>query len=97
MKELCLDEIKELNRYGNIVIVRKGKVYDLTKFAQIHPGGLKTIETRCDGRDVAAIMASPASHRHSQAAYQILDKYCIGTVQVIAKFIISINLDYLVN
>lgn len=60
-------------------VTYKGKVYDVTEFIQDHPGGDDLILDYA-GKDVTAIMADVLEHDHSDAAYEILDEYCIGVL-----------------
>ena len=55
------------------------KVYDVTSFLGDHPGGGDLI-LEFGGQDVSAIMGDEISHRHSEAAYEILDEHLIGFV-----------------
>jgi len=55
------------------------KVYDVTSFIGDHPGGEELI-TKYAGQDMAAIMADPAEHVHSQSAYEILQDLQIGLI-----------------
>ncbi|KAK6511228.1 fatty acid alpha-hydroxylase [Arthrobotrys musiformis] len=53
------------------------KVYDLTEFLPDHPGGDDLILDYA-GKDITEIIADPASHVHSDAAYEILDDSLVG-------------------
>ena len=53
------------------------KVYDVTSFLDDHPGGGDLI-LEFGGKDVTDIMGDEVSHRHSEAAYEILDEHLIG-------------------
>ncbi|KAJ8302448.1 hypothetical protein KUTeg_018844 [Tegillarca granosa] len=63
---------------GRIVLVNSEKVYDVTEFAERHPGGKEYLHQN-KGEDVTALMQKQTPHQHSSAAYSILNKYCIGT------------------
>jgi 4-hydroxysphinganine ceramide fatty acyl 2-hydroxylase len=58
-------------------VLHSGKIYDVTDFADRHPGGREIIENRV-GQDVTQVMKSLEIHRHSPAAFKILDRYYIG-------------------
>lgn len=62
---------------GRICLIRAGNVYDVTEFADRHPGGRELLEKH-SMEDVERSMQDPASHVHSKAAYSILDKYFVG-------------------
>ncbi|XP_045192620.1 fatty acid 2-hydroxylase-like [Mercenaria mercenaria] len=62
---------------GRLCILHSGKIYDVTDFADRHPGGREIIENRV-GQDVTQLMKSLEIHRHSPAAFKILDRYYIG-------------------
>lgn len=55
------------------------KVYDVTSFLPDHPGGGDLI-VKYGGKDVTEILQDEMSHRHSEAAYEILDESIIGFV-----------------
>ncbi|XP_059178806.1 fatty acid 2-hydroxylase-like [Physella acuta] len=57
-----------------IRVTRAGKEYDITDFVDRHPGGREVLE-RHNGQDIEQVMQSSFSHTHSQAAYNILEKY----------------------
>ncbi|TFK20518.1 oxidoreductase [Coprinopsis marcescibilis] len=58
-------------------ITRAGKVFDVTKFLQDHPGGDDLILEHA-GKDVEDIMKDSEEHVHSDSAYDMLDEYVIG-------------------
>lgn len=60
-------------------ISREGKVYDVTKFLNDHPGGDDLILHHA-GKDVGEIMTDKLEHEHSDSAYSMLDEYIIGRV-----------------
>lgn len=64
---------------ARILVIRAGKVYDVTEFADRHPGGRELLQKH-NGRDVETVMQSSASHAHSNRAYSIMEKYFVGTV-----------------
>lgn len=55
------------------------KVFDITDFLDDHPGGAELI-LEYGGKDVKAIMEDEDSHKHSEAAYEVLDDSFIGFV-----------------
>eukprot|EP00112_Aurelia_sp_Birch-Aquarium-sp1_P017246 Seg3980.1 transcript_id=Seg3980.1/GoldUCD/mRNA.D3Y31 product="Fatty acid 2-hydroxylase" protein_id=Seg3980.1/GoldUCD/D3Y31 len=71
------DEIKQHNSEEDAWIVYNGSVYDVTKFASLHPGG-KEILLEHAGKDVSSVMKQEDIHLHSEAAFSLLDTYKIG-------------------
>ncbi|KJZ80323.1 hypothetical protein HIM_00173 [Hirsutella minnesotensis 3608] len=63
------------------------KIFDVTDFLQDHPGGSDLI-LEYAGRDVEDILKDPASHPHSEAAYEVLDDSLVGFV-VPAKAVVA--------
>eukprot|EP00058_Branchiostoma_floridae_P008784 XP_002594272.1 hypothetical protein BRAFLDRAFT_65126 [Branchiostoma floridae] len=74
--EMC--ENKSRAGDGRLRLVHDGKHYDVTEFAQRHPGG-KLVLQRYQGQDVTAVMKGPL-HRHSPAAYSMLSQYCVEEI-----------------
>lgn len=54
-------------------------VYDVTKFMPDHPGGGDLI-LQYGGKDVSKILVDELSHKHTEAAYEILNESLIGFV-----------------
>ncbi|KAK3086295.1 hypothetical protein FSP39_016443 [Pinctada imbricata] len=77
MMELCEDQIDNLRKSGRIIVFHNNKVYDVTEFADRHPGGREYMEEHA-GRDVTQVMKAEKPHSHSLAAYSILKTYHIG-------------------
>ncbi|CAD5205575.1 unnamed protein product [Bursaphelenchus okinawaensis] len=64
-----------------LLFTLKGKLYDVRKFAEKHPGGRKILD-KCAGGDLAEYMSGETrimglKHEHSSAAYDILDRYAV--------------------
>lgn len=60
-------------------VTYKNKVYDVTEFLDQHPGGDDVI-LEYAGKAIDEIMADPVSHEHSEAAYDMMSDFLIGTV-----------------
>ncbi|CAK5272276.1 unnamed protein product [Mycena citricolor] len=60
-------------------VTRQGKVYDVSKFVDDHPGG-DDILLKYAGQDIEAAMSGKAEDtpQHSSAAYEMLEDYLIG-------------------
>ena len=68
-------------------MTRRGKVYDVSKFVDDHPGG-DDLVLEYAGREIGRVMAGYTSevegddvrggHDHSEAAYEMLDEYLVG-------------------
>lgn len=77
MRSYSASEVSRHNSKDSLWVVNNGKVYDVTEFAQRHPGGEEILLEHA-GQNVSVIMSSIDPHLHSSAAYQILEKYYIG-------------------
>jgi 4-hydroxysphinganine ceramide fatty acyl 2-hydroxylase len=64
---------------SNCWLSHRGKVYNVSKFVNDHPGG-DDIILKYAGKDVSGVMAGKEgeSHEHSDSAYDMLDEYQIG-------------------
>ena len=77
MMSYTLEEVKKHKKSDSLWIVNEKKVYDVTDFAGRHPGGLDVM-LKHGGQEVTELMLYLQSHKHTQTAYQILEKYQIG-------------------
>jgi len=69
------DPVKPIIPQNNDVIVKfKGGEYNITKFMKKHPGGKKILEDN-RGLDIEKLMIQ---NKHSDSAYELLEKYKIG-------------------
>uniref|UniRef100_A0A6U4YV90 Cytochrome-b5 reductase n=1 Tax=Hemiselmis andersenii TaxID=464988 RepID=A0A6U4YV90_HEMAN len=71
-----MTEVKKHRSSQSLWIVIKGKVYDVTKWQQSHPGGSAALKM-VGGRDCTAGFSS----KHGPEAWPMLANYCIGQVQ----------------
>ncbi|RPB25063.1 Inositolphosphorylceramide-B hydroxylase [Terfezia boudieri ATCC MYA-4762] len=55
------------------------RVFDVTEFLADHPGG-EDLVMEYAGKDVAEILEDEISHKHSEAAYEILGGYVVGNL-----------------
>ena len=80
MRSYSASEVAKHNSKDSLWVVNKGKIYDVTDFAERHPGGEEILLEHA-GQNVSEIMSSIDPHQHSSAAYQILAKYYIGDLK----------------
>lgn len=73
--------LRQRTAKGRLCLQHSGNVYDVTDFASRHPGG-KDWVTKYSGCDVTEIMQQSSPHRHTKAAYSIMQKYRITDEQV---------------
>ena len=77
MKTYSIEEVAKHNNENDLWIIINHKVYDVTKFIKLHPGG-KQVLTAVAGRDCTKEFY--ALHKHS-----VLEKYdskfCIGSIE----------------
>ncbi|KAF6840484.1 cytochrome b5-like Heme/Steroid binding domain-containing protein [Colletotrichum plurivorum] len=72
-------EVEAHNSKKSCYVTIGTKVYDVTDFAQDHPGGADLVYDYA-GKDIEAILRDPTSHPHSEAAYEVLDDSLVGFV-----------------
>ncbi|KAJ4170665.1 fatty acid alpha-hydroxylase [Fusarium falciforme] len=70
-------EVEAHNSKTSCYVSIGNKVYDVTDFADDHPGGADLVLDYA-GRDIEAILKDPDSHEHSEAAYDVLDDSLVG-------------------
>ena len=78
--EIVESHIQARIKSGRIVVIESDNVYDVTEFADRHPGGKGFLEENC-GQDISQLMQRDVPHKHSTAAYSMMKKYCIGKRQ----------------
>lgn len=79
IKEYSLKQVSKHNTADSCWVVYEDKVYDVTEFIQDHPGGDDLILDYA-GQDVTNVMKDVLEHEHSDAAYEILSEYLIGSI-----------------
>ena len=70
-------EVESHSTSKSCYVTYRGKVYDLTEFAEDHPGGGDLI-LEYAGKDVEEILKDADSHVHSESAYDVLDESIVG-------------------
>ncbi|RSL95458.1 hypothetical protein CEP52_012059 [Fusarium oligoseptatum] len=70
-------EVEAHNSKTSCYVSIGNKVYDVTDFADDHPGGADLVLDYA-GRDIEDILKDPDSHEHSEAAYDVLDDSLVG-------------------
>lgn len=72
-------QIEKANNEGKALVVIAGKVYDVTEFVDVHPGGRETIMKR-RGEDVTTLFHGDTGtdHIHTDFAINMLPRYIIG-------------------
>ncbi|KAI8973625.1 hypothetical protein BDF20DRAFT_995405 [Mycotypha africana] len=79
-KVFTLEEVEKHNTLDSLWVIFNDRVYDVTEFAQDHPGG-DDIIVEFAGKDITAVMYDKNYHEHSESAYDMLEPYVIGTVE----------------
>ena len=68
------------NSLSDAWVIYGEKVFDVTKFLSLHPGG-EEITLEHLGKDVTDVLNSEILHAHSANAIQLLKQYCIGELE----------------
>ncbi|KAI8976187.1 hypothetical protein BDB01DRAFT_899348 [Pilobolus umbonatus] len=79
-----LKDISEHNHQKSLWVIYNEKVYDITEFAQDHPGG-DDILLEYGGKDVTMVMSDMDIHDHSASSFEMMEDYMIGTVKLTEK------------
>ncbi|KAJ7669202.1 oxidoreductase [Mycena polygramma] len=87
------EDVAAHNTSASCWLSRNGKVYDVSKFINDHPGG-EDVVLQYAGKDVAAAMAGEdgEEHDHSDSAYEMLDEYQVGKL-VTGESLVSEDFD----
>lgn len=75
-----VEEVALHNRAEDAWVIVASRVYDVTKFLDVHPGGAE-IMLEYLGQDVTEILSSIDPHVHSRAAYELLSDCYLGVIQ----------------
>ncbi len=70
---LTMDEVSKHTKPNDCWLVIDSKVYDVSSYLNLHPGGVGAITANC-GREVTGLFASI----HSNWAWDLLSKYKLG-------------------
>ena len=79
LKRYTVDDVGRHHRTDDAWVIVDRRVYDITTFLNDHPGGLDVLRDHL-GHDVSSIMRDESSHQHTGPAFELLEEYCIGTV-----------------
>nr|XP_056718320.1 fatty acid 2-hydroxylase [Euleptes europaea] len=72
-------ELRQRLAQGACLVLRGRRLYDLSAFVRLHPGGEELLRQRA-GRDVGAALDGPP-HRHSDNARRWLEQYYLGELR----------------
>ncbi|KAF9108796.1 fatty acid alpha-hydroxylase [Mortierella sp. AM989] len=74
-------QVKDHNNENSCWVIHNNNVYDVTPFLMDHPGGEEFILDYA-GKDISLIMKDELSHFHSEGAYEMLEEFLIGTIDI---------------
>lgn len=77
MKAYTTEEVAKHNTEQDAWVIIDGKIYDLSHFAQKHPGGAEVILEHL-GTDVSAIFNGVA--KHTPQIKEHLQEHCVGVL-----------------
>jgi cytochrome b involved in lipid metabolism len=72
------EEIARHNRPEDCWLVIRGKVYDVTRYIDLHPAPRRTITDHCGKESTSAFETKERGRPHSARAWRLLDAYLIG-------------------
>lgn len=77
MKVYSIEEVAKHNTEQDAWVIINGKVYDLSNFAQKHPGGAQVILEHL-GTDVSEIFNGVS--KHTPQIKEHLKEHCVGVI-----------------
>ena len=78
LPEYTSDQIASLGDARQVLVAIEGKVYDITEFADLHPGGRDTL-TAYKGKEITQLFnGDTGEHIHSRHSQEILIRYIVG-------------------
>lgn len=72
-------EVRARCAQGACLVSCRRRLYDLSGFVRLHPGGEQLLRRRA-GTDVSAALDGPP-HRHSENARRWLEQYYVGDIE----------------
>ncbi|KAM4614330.1 fatty acid 2-hydroxylase [Discoglossus pictus] len=78
-RRITLAQLQESRSSGACWVLRGHKVYDVTGFVRLHPGGESLLQERA-GKDIQGDLEGPP-HRHSDNALRWLEQYYVGELE----------------
>jgi len=85
VRDISLEEVKLHNTEKDCWIIVHGKVYDVTKYLNDHPGGVEIV-TDLAGQDATTDYDDVG---HTQEAHEILEKFLIGHLKTGAPIVVT--------
>ena len=77
-RKVSLDEVKVHNKDEDCWIVIDGKVYDVSVYMGVHPGGKDVLLENADGKDATEAYEEAD---HTKRAKEMLKKYYVGDLE----------------
>ena len=74
-RKITLDEVKLHKDDGDCWLIIRGKVYDVSKYMEKHPGGSDLLKDNSDGKDATEDYEDAD---HTKRAREMLNTYYIG-------------------
>ena len=74
------EEVAQHASIDDAWVIVDDRVFDVTPFLGIHPGGVDVTESRL-GSDISSVLRAQEPHQHSATAFEVLEQYCIGALE----------------
>lgn len=88
---LTIESVQKHNQASDCWIIIDKKVYNVTGYLNLHPGGTSRIVPYCGQDATQAFLTKDGQGTHSQAAFQDLAQLYIGDVNGVIKQTPNIN------
>lgn len=73
-------QVARHNNYNDCWMIISGKIYDLTSYLSVHPGGAQSIISYCGKDGTVAFNTKGGRGSHSQYAQSLLVNYYVGNL-----------------
>lgn len=80
VKTFTVEEVAKQNTGESLWVIFNDRVYDITEFAQDHPGG-DDILLEYAGKDITEVMTDKDYHEHSESSFEMMEGYFLGDLQ----------------
>ncbi|GAM18566.1 hypothetical protein SAMD00019534_017410, partial [Acytostelium subglobosum LB1] len=89
-ESFSVEEVAKHDTVEDAWVTLDGNVFDVSQFIYDHPGGSEIVAPHL-GKDISQVFLDDTEHEHSETAYNMLQRYKIGTLRGYRKSAPSVS------